>query len=197
MIAASIVVVVALGLVTFYTVRLARARNDAVIAAAKAQRVQRFTLDLFEGGDKLAGPADSLRVVTLLDRGVIEARGLDAEPAAQAELYLTLGGIYQKLGKLARADSLIQLALTRRQTLLGPRHPDVAATLVALGRLRIDQARFDDAEQLIRQGLTMANATLPRRRCRDHRAPPPRSGACCRNAARTPRPFLCSRTSFA
>src|SRR5205814_1721779 len=88
-IAASIVVMFAVGLVAFYTVRLAHARNDAVIAAAKARRVQRFTLDLFEGGDKLAGPADSLRVVTLVDRGVIEARSLDAEPAAQAELYLT------------------------------------------------------------------------------------------------------------
>jgi serine/threonine-protein kinase len=160
-VAAGIVIVFALGLVAFYTVRLARARNEAVFAAAKAQRVLRFTLDLFQGGDKLAGPADSLRVVTLLDRGVIEARGLDAEPSAQAELYLTLGGIYQKLGKLARADSLIQLALARRQTLLGPRHPDVAATLVALGQLRIDQARFEEAEQLIRRGLQVANATLP------------------------------------
>ena len=160
-IAASLTTVLAVGLVAFYTVRLAHARNDAVIAAAKAQRVQRFTLDLFEGGDKLAGPADSLRVVTLVDRGVTEARSLDAEPAAQAELYLTLGGIYQKLGKLARADSLIQLALNRRQTLFGARHPDVGATLVALGRLRIDQARFEDAEKLIRQGLALATATLP------------------------------------
>ena len=160
-IAVSMAIVFAVGLVAFYTVRLAHARNDAVIAAAKAQRVQRFTLDLFEGGDKLAGPADSLRVVTLVDRGVTEARSLDAEPAAQAELYLTLGGIYQKLGKLTRADSLIQLALNRRQTLLGGRHPDVAATLVALGRLRIDQARFEDAEKLIRQGLTLATAALP------------------------------------
>ena len=158
--AAAAVIVLAVGLVAFYTIRLARARNEAVIAAARAQRVQRFTLDLFQGGDKLAGPADSLRVVTLLDRGVSEARSLDAEPAAQAELYLTLGGIYEKLGKLPRADSLMQLALARREALLGSQHPDVAATLVAIGLLRVDQARFEEAEQLIRRGLAMANATL-------------------------------------
>ena len=158
--AAAAAIVLGVGLVAFYTIRLARARNEAVIAAARAQRVQRFTLDLFQGGDMLAGPADSLRVVTLLDKGVTDARSLDAEPAAQAELYLTLGGIYEKLGKLSRADSLIQLALTRRQAILGGQHPDVAASLVALGLLRIDQARFEDAEQLIRRGLAMANATL-------------------------------------
>ena len=71
-IAASIVVIFALGLVTFYTVRLARARNDAVIAAAKAQRVQRFTLDLFQVATSWPVPRTSLRVVTLLDRGVIQ-----------------------------------------------------------------------------------------------------------------------------
>jgi serine/threonine-protein kinase len=160
-IAAAAVVVIGVGLVAFYTIRLAHARNEAVIAASRAQRVQRFTLDLFQGGDKLAGPADSLRVVTLLDRGVSEARSLDAEPAAQAELYLTLGGIYEKLGKLPRADSLMQLALSRREALLGKQHPDVAATLVALGLLRVDQARFEEAEQLIRRGVAKAKATLP------------------------------------
>ena len=68
-------------------------------------------LSLFEGGDEEAGPADNLRVVTLLDRGVQEARTLDREPAVQAELYQTLGGIYQKLGKLDQADTLLQSAL--------------------------------------------------------------------------------------
>jgi serine/threonine-protein kinase len=159
-IAAATVIAIGLGLVAFYTIRLANARNAAMTAAARAQRVQRFTLDLFQGGDKIAGPADSLRVVTLLDRGVNEARSLDAEPAAQAELYLTLGGIYEKLGKLPRADSLMQLALVRRQALLGSEHPDIAATLVAIGLLRVDQARFEEAEQYIRRGLAMATATL-------------------------------------
>jgi len=74
-------------------------------------------LNLFQGGDPAAGPADDLRVVTLLDRGVQEARSLDAEPAVQAELYETLGGIYQKMGKLEQADSLMESALAKREAL--------------------------------------------------------------------------------
>ena len=55
---------------------------------------------LFEGGDESVGPADSLRVVTLIDRGVREARSLDGEPGIQADLLETLGGLYEKLGNL-------------------------------------------------------------------------------------------------
>jgi serine/threonine-protein kinase len=159
--AASVAIALVVGLIAFYTARLTRARNDALAEAARAQRIQRFTLDLFQGGDKAAGPADSLHVVTLLDRGLAQARTLDAEPAVQAELYVTLAGIYQHLGKLPRADSLLRLALDRRRAVLGPTHPDVAGSLVALGDLRIDEAQLEDAQRLIQQGVDMATASLP------------------------------------
>jgi serine/threonine-protein kinase len=146
-------------LVAFYTVRLASARNEALAEAARTTRIQRFTLGLFEGGDKAAGPADSLHAITLVDRGVQEARMLDGEPAVQAEMYLTLGGIYKKLGVFAKADSLISLALERRRRIFGSAHPDVAEAMIELGLLRIDEARFDDAEKIIRDGLAMAKQT--------------------------------------
>jgi eukaryotic-like serine/threonine-protein kinase len=153
--------VVVLGLVAFYTVRLARARDEAVAEAARAQRIQRFTLNLFTGGDEDTGPADSLHVVTLLDRGIHEARVLDAEPDIQAELYQTLGSIYEQMGNLDRADSLLQAALTQRRGLYGPDHPEVAKSLVALGLLRVDQAKLDEGEQLIRQGLEQTRRRYP------------------------------------
>ncbi|HEY9229884.1 MAG TPA: tetratricopeptide repeat-containing protein kinase family protein, partial [Gemmatimonadaceae bacterium] len=160
-VAASVALALVVSLVTFYTARLRVARNTAIAEAARAQRIQRFMLDLFEGTERAVGPSDSLRVVTLIDRGLEQARTLDAEPAAQSELFLTLGGIYQKLGRLQRADSLIGLSLQQRKALFGPLHPDVAASMVALGDLRTDQARFEDAERLIRDGLEMARRTLP------------------------------------
>jgi len=159
--AASAVFVVVVAMGVFYTVRLATARNAALSEAERTQRIQRFTLSLFEGGDKAAGPADSLRVVTLVDRGLQEARTLASDPAIEAELDVTLGSIYQKLGKFARADSLLQAALAKRKTLYGPENPEVAATLVALGSLRVDQAQFEEAERLSRAGLEMSKRTLP------------------------------------
>ena len=150
-----VAVAVVVTVVGFYTLRLAGARNEAQAETDRTQRIQAFMLDLFRGGEEEAGPADSLRVLTLIDRGLQEARSLDREPAVQAELYQTLGGIYQKLGNLARADTLLQASLDRRKMLFGDHHPDVARSLVGLGLLRIDQARFEEAEQLTREGLAM------------------------------------------
>lgn len=150
--AGAIVALLLLGVVTFYTIRLREARNAALAEARRAQRVQQFTQRLFQGGDKTAGPSDSLRVIALLDRGVLEARALVDDPATQAELALTLGGIYQQLGRFDRADSLFRAALAARASL----PPDPVATAdvtLALGLLRVDQAQYEDAERFVGEAL--------------------------------------------
>ena len=79
--AAAIVLTLIAAEAAVFTIRLTRARNAALAETARTQRIQRFMLDLFiGGGDKEAGPAHDLRVVTLIDRGVQEARTLNAEP---------------------------------------------------------------------------------------------------------------------
>ena len=159
--AAALVFTVVVGLVIFFTVRLAKARNAALEEAARTQRIQRFMMNLFQGGDESVGPGDSMRVVTLLDRGVQEAQSLNGDPKVQAELYQTLGTIYDQLGKFDRADSLLHSALERRKALFGPDSTEVAESLVALGQLRSDQAQYDDAETFTREGLEMIKRHLP------------------------------------
>jgi serine/threonine protein kinase len=159
--AATVVLATTVGLVIFYTVRLTAARNAALAQAARTERIQQFMLNLFEGGDRQAGPADDLRVVTLLDRGVKEARALASDRSVQAELYGTLGTIYQKLGNFTQADSLLRSALDQRRSLFGSEHPDVAESLVSLGLLRTDQAQYDEAERIVRDGLAQARRSLP------------------------------------
>src|ERR1700723_946391 len=160
-IAAAAVIMVILSVVVFFTVRLAIARNAALAEAARTQRIQQFMSNLFQGGDEAAGPSDDLRVITLLDRGVQEARALDGDPKVQAELYQTLGEIYQKLGKLDQAESLMRSALDERKSIFGADSREVAESLVALGLLRADQAKLDDAERLVRDGLAMSKRHLP------------------------------------
>jgi serine/threonine protein kinase len=159
--AAALGFTVVVGLVAFFTVRLAKARNAALEEAARTERIQRFLMNLFEGGDEAAGPADSLRVVSLLDQGVQKAQTLNHDPRVQAELFQNLGSIYQKLGKFDPADSLLRRALEQRKSWFGPDSSEVAESLVTLGLLRADQAKYDEAEQLIRQGLEMSRRHLP------------------------------------
>jgi serine/threonine-protein kinase len=161
-IAAALAFTVLTGLVVFFTARLAIARNRALAEAARTERIQRFMLNLFQGGDNQAGPADNLRVITLLDRGVQEAQDLNNEPAVQAELYQTLGSIYQKLGTLDRADSLLRSGLDRRISIFGKDSAEAADSMVALGLLRIDQEQLPEAERLVREGLEIARRHRPR-----------------------------------
>jgi serine/threonine-protein kinase len=145
----------------FYTVRLAAARDAAVAEAARTQRVQRFMLNLFEGGSKDVGPAADLRVLTFVDRGAKQAQSLDGDPAIQAELYQTLGSIYQRLGKYAEADSFLNKSLDRHRMVSGEGSVDTAAGLVTLGLLRADEAKLEESEKLVRDGLARLRAKLP------------------------------------
>ena len=139
--------------VVFYTVRLQHARDGAMREAARTLRIQQFTQGLFDGGDQAAGPSTDLKAVDLLDRGRNEAASLSADPEMQADMQSTLGGIYQKLGKLDVADPLLTSALNERKQNAARNDAGVARSLVALGLLRKDEGKLDDAESLVRQGV--------------------------------------------
>ena len=159
---ASGVGVAVLGVTAYSAVRLARARDAVATQAARTQRIQQFMLQLFEGGTGEVGPSSDVKVVDLVDRGVREAQSLEAEPAVEAELLQTLGGIAQNLGRLDQAETLLTRALELRRTALGPDHPDVGRSLVASGQLASARGRYDDAERQIREGLTMLRRRLSR-----------------------------------
>jgi len=148
------------GLTAFFMIRLNAARNAALAEAARTERVRAFMTRLFQGGDQSIGPADDLRVVTLLDRGVKEAGALGGEREIQAELYYTLGDLYDNLGKFDQADSLLTMALKQRRSLPGAHDAQIAETLVGLSLMRAHQARFEEAEKLAREGVDIATRGL-------------------------------------
>ena len=156
--AAMLIVVGSLG--AYSAVRLAKERSATLAEATRTKRIEQFMLNLFDGGDKEAGPAGDLRVVALLDRGVQNARALNSEPAVQADLYEALGGIYQKLGKYDQADSLLRSALEGRKAVAGAQSSDVADELVAMGRLRLAQGKYPEAERMLRDGLAIYRRNL-------------------------------------
>jgi len=149
-----------IGLVTFFTIRLAKARDAAIAEAVRTQRIQRFTMNLFQGGDEAVGPADDLRVITLVDRGVQEAHALTGDPKSQVEIFQTLGTVYENLGKFEEANKLLNTSLGQRKVLFGDNSPEYADALVALAGLRDAQAQFEEAEKLARQGLDVSKHHL-------------------------------------
>jgi len=148
------------GLVVFYTIRLARARDEALAETARTERVERFMLDLFQNGDGEVGPAPEMNVSTLLENGVKEANAMNQDPAIQADLYQTLGDIYQSWGKFDTARSLLDASLQRRQSLYGTESAKAAVSLVHVGLWYGEQDRYAEAEQMIRQALSLQEHQL-------------------------------------
>jgi len=159
---ASAVGLAVLGVTAYAAVRLARARDAVAAEAARTQRIQQFMLQLFEGGTGEVGPSSDVKVVDLVDRGVREAQSLEAEPAVEAELLQTLGGIAQNLGRLDQAGALLARALELRRTAFGPDHPDVARSLVASAQLSSARGDYGEAEKQTREGLAILRRHLSR-----------------------------------
>jgi serine/threonine protein kinase len=159
--ATSVAFVLTAGLVTFFTVRLAKARNAALAEAVRTQNIQRFMLNLLGDGDQEAAPSGDMKVVTLLDRGVKEADTLKSDPETQAELYQSLGTMYDRLGQFQKAEKLLPLALDETKATLGAENPRVAKLLIELGTLRGDQAQPKEAERLVREAVDLAGRHLP------------------------------------
>jgi serine/threonine protein kinase/tetratricopeptide (TPR) repeat protein len=157
--AVAVALLLALGLGAFFTWRLENEHAAALEQAARAQRIQTFVTSLVQGGDADAGPAESLRVITLLDRGAQEAAGLKADPLMQADMYETLGTLYQNLGSLDRADSLLTAALElRRRHSQAGQQPAMIVSIDALASLRLTQGKLLQAEALAREALQLARA---------------------------------------
>lgn len=144
----------------FFTLRLASAKRAAVAEAERTLRTQAFMLRLFEGGDPEAGPADRLTVAELVNRGVLAARSLRGESELQAELFHTLGGISHKLGDFRQAEELLEAALDSRSPQAGSDPRPRLETMTALSLLRADQSKLDEAEDMARQAMEQAQATL-------------------------------------
>ncbi len=143
--------------------RIARERDRARNETDKATQVTAFLTSLMEADDPREAQGDTVTVREVLERGVQRIGGeLGDQPDVQAELYLTTGSVYLTMGDLVAADSLLGRALEIRRGLYGE-GPDeeLAEVEVQLGRLRIEQARFDEAETLMRSALDQRRALNP------------------------------------
>lgn len=137
------------GAAGIFTWRLKLSRDEATASAERAERLQSFLMNLFEGGDSAAGPSSGLTVAELIDRGVREAGALNREPAVQSEVFATLGRMYAKLGRYEDASRLLSQAIDRG----GGQSRDLAS----MAALRAEQGQLDEAESYARKAISHAD----------------------------------------
>ena len=149
------VVLIVGGLVTFYTVQLAR-------QADKASRMSELLTNMLTAADPYRDPDGHEPTVRgLLDVGADRVtRDLSGQPELQAEMFTVLGRTYRNMGLYAKAQPLLEKALTLARRTLGPEHVRLAQSLNDLGVLHREQGNVAAAVPLLEESLAMRRRLL-------------------------------------
>ena len=136
--------------------RVRRALAEATASAHKAEQVTDFALDMFDNsGNRLATP-DSVTARDLLERGVMRAHELSAQPATEAQMLDLIGRIRMQMGDYEGARPVLQEALDIRRRELGDDHSDVASSLMHIAALISASDQHDTAAlPLLRRALAI------------------------------------------
>ena len=109
---ALVAIVAGAAVIAFEARERERAAERALREAETTAAVKDFLLGLFAGADPRANAGKQVSVRDLLDKGVEHIdKDLDAQPALQAELKATLGGIYSRLSLYPQAIRLDEEAI--------------------------------------------------------------------------------------
>ncbi len=152
------VVAVLAAVIGFYTLRLAAERDRAQLEADKATEVSAFLTGLFSLSDPAESRGAEITARQLLAEGAERIENeLATQPEVQAQMYGTLGRVYQSLGLSNDAERLLQRSLALHERL----DTDPLATAraqTALGDLAIDQGNYDVADSLLQRSLAAQRA---------------------------------------
>lgn len=137
--------------------RIRVALDEATVNTRRAEEVVNFAVGLFEPTVRGSAVADTLTARDLLRRGAVQARETAGQPVVQAQMLDLIGRIHAQLGDVEQARALLTEALAIRQAALGPRHADVATSLLQLAQVSA-RRDHDAALAYARQAYAMRRA---------------------------------------
>jgi serine/threonine-protein kinase len=147
-----------IGLVAFYTERLAGERDRATLAARQASEVSAFLSSVFESASPLVQQGESVSAVNLLEHGAARIVQLADQPALQAELYRIMGASFTQLGKYARGRELLEESLALREADPAVEPSALAETLEDLGEAQRYLSELELAIASLRRALAIRQA---------------------------------------
>jgi len=136
--------------------------QKASLEAAKNQQVMQFYKEILQGvGPSVALGQDTKMLRKILDKTAADlGEGLTNQPAAEADLRSTIGGVYLDLGDYDKAEAMERSALALRRKAGDGADTNVAASLVNLCVVHRTQSKFKLAEQEAREALALQTKLL-------------------------------------
>ncbi len=143
----------------FQSGRVAREAERARQERDKALEVRGFLMEMFgaTGGSQAVG--DTVTARQLLDLQAARLpNAYPNQPELKADMMEVLADGYDRLGLYHAAEPLATEALAIRRQVLGPTHPDVAASLNLAGWIRHELGKSKDAEPLLLEAAAIRRA---------------------------------------
>jgi tetratricopeptide (TPR) repeat protein len=158
--AAAVVAILVVGLVVFYTTRLASERDRARLEAEKAMRMAGLLTSLLTAADPYATRDREPTVRNLLDAGAERVRTeLADQPELRAEMLTVIGRVYQRLGQHDTARPLLEEAVSLGRA-GGADSAYLAQSLNDLGVLLREDGDLARATPLLEDSLAMRRRLL-------------------------------------
>jgi tetratricopeptide (TPR) repeat protein len=157
------VLLIVIGLIGFYTVRLSAERDRALLAesqarteAATARRVSDFLTGLFRLPDPRESRGETVTAREILDRGAAQIReDLADEPLVQGRLMRTMGGVYEQLGLYEPSRKLLEEAVARHENSFPESGVELAESLLALSSVYYSEGRYAEARRVGERSLAV------------------------------------------
>ena len=139
------------------TFQARRAEASRIVAEGEKERAEEVVdllVGLFEVSDPALSKGSEITAREVLDQGSRSIRrGLEGRPRLRAALSETLGRVYRELGVYNKAELHLSESLDLRREILDPGASEVVQSLYHLALLRIEELRFEDAEELLDRAM--------------------------------------------
>lgn len=144
--------------------QIRRERDAAEAERMRAEDVSTFLVDSFRLADPAQSRGKEITAREILDSGANRiSKELQSQPALQARLLDTIGGVYLGLGQYKDAEPLIAHGLDLRRTIAPDGSREVAQSLYSLNRVYEQKGDLAKAEQLARENLELNRRHLGER----------------------------------
>ena len=142
----------AIGLSIWYTISLAKERDEARFAAAQAREVSTFLETLFESASPATSQGETITAIDLLRSGEERIGELSDQPRLQGELTATIARSYNYLGDFEKAAAVLDGWIAKLKAETGDPGDLLTDALLARSRVKVVgeyDATIDAAKEAI------------------------------------------------
>lgn len=151
-----------IGLVSFYTMKLSRERDKAQLEAEKAKQISNYITSIFEIANPSESKGETITAREILDQGAERIENeLNDQPLVKADILAVISDVYYSLGMIEKSKNMMEEVLD-----IQLHQPDVDKLLLAtnyhdFADLSYEMGDYTKADSLYHVALDFKKAILP------------------------------------